>query len=395
MLPFKSAQNRAALLFATAILAVASPALAQEDKADGAWTVEATWTADVIGPVSGGLERRAELLDNIDIIADLDLGKAIGWDGATLHGYLLSNNGGIPNDNAGTLQGVDNIEVARQGARLYELWLEAPLGEATTVRAGLYDLNSEFYANDSAGLLINPSFGIGSELAATGPNGPSIFPSTAIAVRLNHSWDGGYVRGAVLNAHAGVPGDPDGVDLEFDSGALVIAEAGLTGNLHLSVGVWRYSDDQDDIRDVTPGGDPVQRTAQGIYVSGERVLAGDEESTQVTGFFRAGISDGDTSPFKGGWQAGVLVERVLKDRPDSAFSVGVQQGYLSSKMRANMIGGGIDASRAETGFEVTWSDRLTDRITLQPDLQIILDPGGESGADPVVVLGLRVSVSLF
>lgn len=394
MFSFKAAQNRTALLAVAAALAAAPPALAQGSDG-GALTVEATWTADVIGPVSGGVQRRAELLDNIDIIADLDLGKAIGWDGATLHGYLLSNNGGIPNDNAGTLQGIDNIEVARQGARLYELWLEAPLGERTSVRAGLYDLNSEFYANDSAGLLINPSFGIGSELAATGPNGPSIFPSTALAVRLNHVWEGGYLRAAVLNAHAGVPGDPDGVHLEFDNGALAIAEAGLTGDLRLSIGVWRYTDQQADIRDVTLTGDPARRTAQGLYISGERVLAGDENSAQVTGFFRAGISDGDTSPFKGGWQAGVLVERVLKDRPDSAFSVGVQQGYLSSKMRANMIGGGIDASNAETGFEVTWSDRLNDRITLQPDLQIILDPGGESGADPIVVLGLRLTVELF
>ena len=125
------------------------------------------------------------------------------------------------------------------------------------------------------------------------------------------------------------------------------------------------------------------------------MLAGDEDSQQVTAFFRAGVSDGDTSPFKGGWQAGILVERVFAGRPDSAFSVGAQQGYLSSKMRANMAAGGIDASRAETGFEVTYSDRLNDRVTLQPDLQVILDPGGESGADPVLVLGLRLTVDLL
>ncbi|HYE47925.1 MAG TPA: carbohydrate porin [Caulobacter sp.] len=387
------------MLLAATALAAAAPALAQDGGGDGAspWTVDAAWTVDVIGPVAGGANRRAEALDNIDLVADLDLGKAIGWDGASLHGYLLSNNGGLPNDHAGTLQGVDNIEVDRQGARLYELWLEAPLGETTTIRAGLYDLNSEFYANDSAGLLINPSFGIGSELAATGPNGPSIFPSTALAVRLDHGWDGGYVRGAVLNAHAGVPGDPDGVDLEFDHGALLIGEVGLTGNQRLSIGAWRYSDDQDDIRDLTPGGRPVRRPAQGLYVSGERVLAGqaDGDGRVVTGFFRAGVSDGDTSPFKGGWQAGLLVERVFAGRPDSAFSVGVQQGYLSPKMRANMSGGGLDAASAETGLELTFSDRLSDRVTLQPDLQLILDPGGVSGADPVVVLGLRLTVDLL
>ena len=87
-----------------------------------------------------------------------------------------------------------------------------------------------------------------------------------------------------------------------------------------------------------------------------------------------------------------MVERI---RPDSAFPVGVQRGCLFSTMRATMIGGGIDASNADTGFEVTYSDRLNDRITLQPGVQIILDPGGESGADPVVVLGLRVTVELF
>jgi len=48
-------------------------------------------------------------------------------------------------------------------------------------------------------------------------------------------------------------------------------------------------------------------------------------------------------------------------------------------MRASMIGGGIDASNADTGFEVTYSDRLNDRITLQSDVQIILDPGGWAG----------------
>ena len=74
-----------------------------------------------------------------------------------------------------------------------------------------------------------------------------------------------------------------------------------------------------------------------------------------------------------------MVERILKDRPDSAFSVGVQQGYLSSRMRGAVIGGGIDASNDDTGFEVTYSDRLNDRITLQSDVQIILDPGGWAG----------------
>ena len=64
-------------------------------------------------------------------------------------------------------------------------------------------------------------------------------------------------------------------------------------------------------------------------------------------------------------------------------------------MRASMIGGGIEASNADTGFEVTYSGRLNDRITLQSGVQVILDPGGWSGADQVVDPGLRITVELF
>lgn len=382
-------------LAAAAWLALAASPV-QADEATPALAVEATYRLDVIGPVQGGLSRRGGALDDLDIVADLDLERAIGWSGATLHGYLLSNNGQVPNDRAGTLQGVDNIEVARQGARLYELWLQAPVGDGTTVLVGLYDLNSEFYANDAAGLLIAPPFGIGSELAATGPNGPSIFPSTAVALRVNHDFSGGYVRAAVLNARAGVPGDPDGVDLSFGEGALMIAEAGTAGPARIAVGAWGYTDRQADILAVTPAGDPVGRRAAGAYLLGEAPLFGDEagEGAWTRGFFRVGVSDGDTGPFRGGWQAGVIIDRVLPGRPDSQASIGVQQGVLSAGMRAILTSGGADAARAETGFELTLSDRLAPRIRLQPDLQVIFDAGGDRSADTVVIIGARLTIDL-
>jgi porin len=93
--------------------------------------------------------------------------------------------------------------------------------------------------------------------------------------------------------------------------------------------------------------------------------------------------------------SGSVVERILKGRPDSAFSVAVQQGYLSSTVCATVIGGSIDAANADTGFEVTYSDRLNDRSALQPGVKLILNLGGESAADPLVVPVLRVTVELF
>jgi porin len=61
---------------------------------------------------------------------------------------------------------------------------------------------------------------------------------------------------------------------------------------------------------------------------------------KTTAFARLGVSDGDTTAFKGGWQAGVLVEHVFASRPDSAFSIGVNQAFLSRKYRDNALDAG-------------------------------------------------------
>jgi porin len=376
-----------AILAVLTILGAGAPALAE----DGAWSHSLVYTADITGTVSGGATRSGRALDNLDLIVDGDLDKALGWRGVTLHAYALNNTGGKPNDLAGTLQGVDNIEVGRPRARLYELWLQTSLVDGrVSALAGLYDLNSEFYSTEASGLLLAPPFGIGSEFASTGPNGPSIFPSTALAARVKISGDGGrYVQAAVLNAQAGTLGDPEGPSTRFDNGVLAIAQAGIGTDWRLAVGAWGYSRRQPDLRDLDPDGQAALSEARGGYLLAEGPLR-----DTVRGFVRIGISDGDTTPFRSGWQAGVLVEKVFASRPDSAFSIGVEQGILSSKQRGNTRDQGARPADAESSLEVTYSDKLTKRITLQPDLQLIHQAGGDRDARDVAVMALRMTVEL-
>ncbi|MBO9623653.1 MAG: carbohydrate porin [Sphingomonas sp.] len=342
-------------------------------------------TMDVVA-VAGEGEDKAFWLDNLDLTADAPL------TGTTrAHGYVLVNLGGMPNDRAGTLQGVNNIEVASHRVRLFEAWIEQQLDARSTLRAGLYDLNSEFYSNDSAGLLIAPAFGVGSEIAATGPNGPSIFPSTALGVRLDRSFaGGGFARVAVLNASARTFGDPGGVDLDFHNGALVIGEAGAAGKHgKIGVGAWAYTRRQDDLAAVDAAGDPLRRRAHGAYVIAERPFGDPEGQGALSAFVRAGISDGKTTPFRGGWQAGMLVTRLWAGRDDSQFSLGVNQGYVSHGYREVLRGEGVRTAAAESAVELTYSDKLAKWLTLQPDLQLIFDAGGDADARPVLVAGLR------
>lgn len=383
---FGGASTALALLFSTSAYA--------QDSEDPALDIGATYRADLAGVAADGRKMRSFGLDDLNIEANGDLERLVGWKGASFHVDVLNNLGDRPNDVAGTLQGVDNIEVASPKLRLYELWLEQKVGAATTLRAGLYDLNSEFYASDASGLLIAPAFGVGSEIAATGPNGPSIFPTTALAVRVEQRFGGaGFARVAVLNATAGALGDDRGSALDFHHGALLIGEAGVEkdGN-KFAVGAWGYSQKQDDIVETDGAGDPIRRNARGAYVLAEKAL-GDQEGPFATSLFvRAGISDGKTTPYKGGWQAGVLATHVVPGRDDSQVSIGVNQAYLSKGYRDLLRGDGIHTAAAENAVEFTFSDKVTKFLTLQPDLQFIWNRGGDADARRVTVVILRATL---
>jgi porin len=367
----------------------AGPAVAQ----DAPVALGGRYVVDVVAVAQGEDDGRY-VLHNAELTAEADLEKLLGAHGLTAGVHLLANFGGRPNDGAGTLQGVDNIEVGTERAKIYEAWLEQSLADGMSLRLGLSDLNADFYQNDAAGLLIAPAFGIGSELAATGPNGPSIFPSTALTARLSVALgDYGYARAAVVNAKAGVIGDPDGVDFEMGDGALLIGEAGTIQGGKIAVGLWRYTARQDDIRVVTPSGDPVQRVAQGAYVLVDRQIAGgDNRGTHLFG--RAGISEGRTTPFTGGVQMGVLMTGVTPGRPESQLSFGVQYGALSRGFVDNLAGEGFAADSHESGVELTYQDKLTPFLSVQPDLQYIRRAFASGENRDVVVLGLRLIASL-
>ncbi len=342
----------------------------------------------------GGDRRGARVLGNVELTADGDLDRLIGWRGARVRVHLLNNHGQMFNDLAGTLQGVDNIEVSERRTKLYEAWIEQRFaGDRVSLLIGEWDLNTEFYQNDSAGLLIAPAFGMGSELSATGPNGPSIFPSTALAVRVNVAiGQTGYLQAAIVNARAGVLGDAAGIDFSMNDGVLSIIEGGSRRSGKLAIGLWRYSRPQDDLRALDASGAPVRRISQGAYLIVERRLTGND-TRGVDFFLRAGISEGRTTAFHGGFQTGVLFRGPLAGRPDGQLSLGVAQGVLSTNFRDNLRDAGERPQPAETGFEITYLDQLTPFLAVQPDLQYIHRAYTNGGSRGVLVLGVRLIAS--
>lgn len=352
-------------------------------------TLGTEYVLDIVG-VAQGAASGVRHVDLLTLTGTIDLDRAAEWRGAQLVGEVIAGTGGQPNGLAGTLQGIDNAEVTSNRVKLYQFYLSQKLGTLPVeLRAGFIDLNSEFYATDAAGLLIAPAFGIGSELAATGPNGPAIFPSTALSVMAHaEPAPGTYIAGSIVNAEAGVLGDQHGVPGMFDHGALLIAEAGLTRSGKLAVGAWGYSCRQADLRLVDASGKPLQQRARGGYALAELPIA-----AAASVFARAGFSDGDTSPYSGGWQAGVLAGSVIQGRPDSQLSVGINQAFLTPKFRANESDAGIARRSRETGFEITFADRFAPWLMAQADAQYVRNSNVSIDARDAIVVALRLIVN--
>lgn len=387
------------VVLASIIVTACPPARAQDaaatpERPTRPIVLSGRYVLDAMGVAAGGDDRGGRVLGNLELTADGDLDRLFGWRGARARLHILDNQGSGLNTLAGTLQGVDNIEVTDGRLKLYQAWIEQSLaGDRASLLVGLADLNADFYQNDSAGLLIAPAFGIGSELSATGPNGPSIFPSTALTARLNLSLGAtGYVRAAVVNARAGVLGDATGIDFSMRDGALLIAEGGTTRGGKMALGAWRYTRRQDDLRALDGAGNPVRRVAMGAYVLiDRRVLGDDARGTDL--FFRAGVSDGDTTAFSGGFQVGVLARGLIRGRPDSQLSLGLAYGALSGGFRGNLRDAGEVPSGAETGIEITYQDQIAPFLSIQPDLEYIRRAYAGTGGRDTVVIGLRIIAS--
>ncbi|MCM2280033.1 MAG: carbohydrate porin [Oligoflexia bacterium] len=302
--------------------------------------------ADALAPLSDPLAQSA-FLTQFSASAELPGSRTL----PRLFFQVIGQGGGSISGHIGDAQGASNIEAPR-GLRLYQAWAELERLEGRlSFLAGVHDLNSEFYATPSSALLLNSSFGVGPELAQTGWNGPSIFPTPAMALRARARFSPFELS---LAAYDGNPGEwmrPGA------SGALLISEASLAeplpGLLKVSLAGWSY----------TAAARAPESGHSGIYLLLENALI-----EEWSGFVRAGHSFGN----------GIS---------DSA-QLGARLGNFS-------FGGAWLAMESyELAIEATWRAQLSPNISIQPDLQWIVQPGGVADSSSAWLAGARFEAAL-
>jgi porin len=387
---------RITLLF-TALLLIALPARAQTE-ANGL-TLSAGYTADLLRNTRGGIATGGSYLDNLDLVADVDGERLFNLPGLQIHAHVMYNNGQeFSARYSGEAQLVSNIEGVNSW-RMYEFWVDYSFGQNVkwSLRAGLYDLNSEFDALDSAGLFTNASHGIGHTLAQTGVNGPSIFPVTGLAVRLRGGGEKTYWQFAAIDAVPGRRNDPSrtGFDFGGNEGALLIGELGgsFAGLDKIALGYWRYTEPFETLNDFDPAGHPIAgRGNHGWYLLAEDVLWRRGQS-ELKGFIRLGTATRHFNEYDGFVGTGLSWQGLLGKRPDDALGLAVAHATSGSDFRSAALAAGTRLDRAETVVELTWRAPLTDWLTLQPSVQYIRNPSVDPQLDDALAVGLRFELA--
>ena len=345
-------------------------------------------------------------------------GDRIGFAGWSGYVDLMNIHGSRPSVLVGDAQGVSNID-GPTGTQVEEFWVQYnTLDRRLSTLLGIYDLNSEFYRTIAGGLFQNSAFGIGPEFGQSGIEGPSIFPRTSAGLRLAiKPTDNMVLRAAVLD---GVPvARPDGSRGLFHSGdgLLIVAEAawlsrasverelksrrdliGRQSSLapyesKIAIGTWRYTSRFDDLSASTSTGEPIRRRGSaGVYAVGEMPLFEDRDSIRkLAAFGQLGFADPRTNRFSSYVGAGLVGSGWVPQRAADEFGLSFARSNNGSHYLKSM--NGAVARNAETTFEATYLVKVSDHLTVQPDLQYVVHPNTAPALRNAWVFQLRFEMA--
>lgn len=348
----------------------------------------------------------SDYLNMFDFNASFDLNELWSWEGATLFAQILGINGTAPELRSGAIQGISNIASPQQW-RLYQFWIDKHFFDnSLSVVFGLVDLNCEFDARATSCLFLNPSFGIGADFARSGLNGPSIFPSTSLAIRAKYNPNEHiYLLAGIFDAVPGNHYEPylthvfnhseDGVLLAGELGYYEDGEDLNEGYGKYNIGGWYYPQDYDDLADIDDAGNPLRHVGNaGFYLNAEKFVCSKPGSPELglSVFGRLGFANRNINAVQTFWGLGLNISGVFSDDPEEILGLAVANARMSDKFVLMNSANPTEPKLNETIFELTYSFNLLNWLRVQPDIQYVVNPN-QSLSNRAFVAGLRLEMN--
>jgi porin len=356
-------------------------------------TSEVSMISDLLGLVSGGTNKGTNYVGTYWFSASIDTEAAGLWENGTFLFSAFGLHGDPLYQRVGDYQYSSNIDgYGVDTFSLYEAWYEHSFMDGKlSVLAGIHEYYSDFYYLDYSAVLINSSFAFGPELSQIGN---STYPITALAARIRVELaENSYAMFAVYD---GIPGNPNNlkgthIDLKKSDGLFYAAEIGITSSeentptdyYKIALGGWYRTTNFSDYAEIE------RSNNGGGYLIGERKIYNEEDSSQGLGVFaQIGATQGDRNIMGQYYGAGLHYTGLIEGRDQDITSFGVAHVRSSSDYK-NFD---ENARASETAIELSYRAAIGHGLTLQPDIQYIVNPGANKDVDHALVVGTRIQI---
>jgi porin len=376
------------------------------------------------GNTTGGLERGAVYTGLLTFGLSLDLGKAVNWSGANLKTTWYWPNGRNP---SGALVGnfltVSGI-AAFNTLRAYELWFQQNwLNDAISLRLGQIAADTDFVISDYGATFLNSTFGWPSNLALDLPAGGPNYPVGTLGIRLALKPVGWFMfqaaafQGNVYAQNVNLHGFR--WRLTGANGAFFLNEAQFRWNQRaeekgpqgqFKAGAWFHTARFAELG----GGEATVRGNYGWYFILDQMLWPKPESTPratdgkkgepdapkpdqgLAGFVRIAYEPQDRNFIGFYSDTGLTYKGPIPTRDNDILGAAFAYAPLSSGAKRAARAAGAVAVSAEMALEVTYQAQITPWLSVQPDLQYIINPthpGANQHISNALVLGGHVTLT--
>jgi porin len=397
------------------------------------FTFTPIYTGEVFGNPIGGSKQGVIYEGLLDLELTLDFQKMAGWDGCFHVSSLYPMGSSLTDNDTHDLLVVSSID-AYDTPHLFELWYEQKfLDDKIALRVGQMSADTEFFISDNGADFLAGTYGWPGILASNAPT-PN-YPYAAPGIRLRIDPDKHWTfMGAV---YAGNPapdrlGDPNpnrapsddynnsgaGFYINGSQGLFNIDElsynlnkekdaCGLPGTY--KIGGWLHTDtfsskryDNNGVPLASPASDGHPQALDGnngFYVIADQAVWQDKsdpnQTKKIDLFFRGANGLGDRSVFNYYCDGGITFNGLIPGRPNDLFGVATAYANIGSGQRGfvedenSYDGANLPVPDFEQNIELTYFAQIAPWCSIQPDLQVIIHPGGSAAIPNALVLGCR------
>lgn len=349
-------------------------------------TVAGSFTIEWADAISGGLSRKWVSRNIFDINATLDTEKMGGWKGGTFYVDVASSDSTEGGTFVPGTQWTSTIEIAGDTFQVANIWYQQELFDgALRLKGGKIDPTTEFgYLSASAGYL-----NLGTLYPMTFVTVPTYPYSSLGGLAYVYPCENFYVGGGVFDANflwdQFVPDD------QFDD-VWAVGETGLTfdtlgpfKDARLSFGGWY------DSRDFAHFDTGNIESAYGLYALAEGRLFAPESSEEgdTRGLWLFGqwsYADPTVITNHLHYGGGVALHGMCDARPEDKLGVYVGRVHYAGSPNVGITG-------KETAIELFYAVKVTPSVTFTPDIQFLLDAGGDETTTDPIVFSMRLQVS--